>query len=136
VKSNIRKIVAIGKSKSGKEYPIYEKIGESYKNAVSLTIPDQSIPLATLLSRYRRDGTTFLEGSYDNGDETIPSNFERLDKLQRIDFIRQNAERIRDTRSQLQKIETAAQTKKAKDAFDKAVAAEVNKVKLDSPSGQ
>jgi len=126
--SNSRKPIGEGVSKKGVRYPIYESLGETFSKP-SLTVPDLSIPLKHLILRYRRDGTELLQGVYHNDDTTLPPEFDRMEKTDRIDFARLNAERIHATRSALDKRTAAQKEKDAKRAFDDAVAAKLDELK-------
>lgn len=130
-----RKLIDTIVSKSGRTLKVYEPIGE-VSNLPSLTVPDQSIPLKVLIERYRRDGTEVLKGIYTGDDDTLPVGFEKLDKMQRIDFMRSNAEAIMQKRKQLDDSFVAERRKNEKAAFDAAVAAEVSKAKQAEGSAQ
>jgi len=116
-----RQPISTRTTKSGKVVPVYAPIGEQF-TLPSLTVPDMSIPLPTLLKRYRRDGTEFLEGVYTGDDPDLPDNFEKMDKMQRIDFARENAARIAEGRAKLDKSRTASTEAALKAQFDAAVA--------------
>lgn len=126
--SNTRKVLEYRTSKKGVTYPVYEKLGKVSK-LPSLTIPNQSIPLQELITRYRRDGTEVLKGVYSGDSDLLPSDFERLDKMQRIDFMRKNAERIVSTRNILEGRNKDAKTASAKAAFEAAVNAKLQELK-------
>lgn len=127
-----RKIIDYGVSKKGTRYPIYEPLGE-VNTEPSLTVPDMSLPLKTLITRYRRDGTEFLEGVYTGDDPDLPDNFEHMDKMQRIDFARENAARIAQGRASLDKRNKSSTEAEFKAKFDAAVSAEIEKIKAVIP---
>jgi len=127
-----RKILDYGVSKKGIRYPIYEPLGE-VNTEPSLTVPDMSLPLKTLLTRYRRDGTEFLEGVYTGDDPDLPDNFEHMDKMARIDFARENAARIAKGRASLDSRNQSANEAAFKAKFDAAIAAEMEKIKTAIP---
>lgn len=118
--SNSRVIIGEGVSKKGIKYPIYAPVGEVFTEP-SLTIPDQSIPLKTLIGRYRRDGTELLKGVYLNDDPSFPDNLDRLDKTDLIDLARGNAAKIASTRFDLDHRTATQKRISEKKAFDDAV---------------
>lgn len=71
-------------------------------NQVSRTVPDQALPLATLLKRYvRGQDVAILQPEFQNQeslDEVFPE-FDKMDKMQKLEYaemVRKNVNNIRD----------------------------------------
>lgn len=74
---------------------------KGYKTkGVSKTVPGQSMSITKVVERFQRGQSVemFRSGGY---DESVPPGLERLDKIERIEYARENAKRIQKIREHL-----------------------------------
>lgn len=88
----------------------------------SMTVPDEALPLKTLLQRHTRGmDVTMFQGVYsmDNDDDlaSIIPEFDKMDRIERLHFAAELRQIIIDKRIELEGIENA---KKAKEFNEKA----------------
>jgi len=94
----------------------------------SVTVPDMSIPLATLLSRYRMGTPVPLaQGVFSNGDDIVPAGFENWSEQEKADFLRGVQKEAGEAKGRMQDREAAKSKAAQKAAFDAAVKAEAEK---------
>lgn len=80
----------------------------------SLTVPDMSLPLKTLLERYTRGGTVATLTPVYNGEEEYPE-LEKMDKIQKMEALKATKAEIDDIRSDLQKRQNEEEKLKAEE---------------------
>lgn len=98
----------------------------------SLTVPNMSISLATLLKRSRTGGTvTTFEGVFAGEDDLLPVNFEKMDKMEKEQYLRDVAASSRASQDVLAQRNAERKSKADKAAFDAAVSNAAKRVKDD-----
>jgi len=82
--------------------PDYQSTGET-NTLPSMTVPGQTLPLRTLVERYRRGAdVAVFDGQYTE-DESV-TQVAKLDKVERADLALQVKDSIRSQRNQLAKL--------------------------------
>jgi len=90
----------------------------------SITEPDQSLSIEEILQRGLTGQSLTGENGYYGIDEEMAS-IDRMDKLERIDFARQNRKRVDALRMQMQKEAEEEEARKQEAVFQEKVDAEI-----------
>lgn len=92
----------------------------------SVTVPDMSIPLRTLIDRHLQGGKVkTFRGTYVPDSSLVPTDFERMDSLDKAQLLKELPDFIATSRGKLISSRQAREAAAAKAALDAAAASHV-----------